>query len=68
MSETFSYAEFTTRNIGFISEREQEALRAAKVLVIGVGGMGGAALQSLARTGVGAFAIEIGRASCRERV
>lgn len=57
MSETFSYAEFTTRNIGFISEREQEALRAAKVLVIGVGGMGGAALQSLARTGVGAFAI-----------
>jgi hypothetical protein len=31
MSETFSYAEFTTRNIGFVSEREQEALRAAKV-------------------------------------
>jgi molybdopterin/thiamine biosynthesis adenylyltransferase len=57
MSETFSYAEFTTRNIGFISEREQEALRAAKVLVIGVGGMGGAAIQSLARTGVGSFAI-----------
>lgn len=57
MSEPFSYAEFTTRNIGFISEREQEALRAAKVLVIGVGGMGGAAIQSLARTGVGAFAI-----------
>lgn len=57
MSETFSYAEFITRNIGFISEREQEALRAAKVLVIGVGGMGGAAIQSLARTGVGAFAI-----------
>jgi len=57
MSETFSYAEFTTRNIGFITEPEQEALRAAKVLVIGVGGMGGAALQSLARTGVGALAI-----------
>ena len=57
MSSTFSYSEFTTRNIGFITEREQESLRAAKVLVIGVGGMGGAAIQALARTGVGSFAI-----------
>ena len=57
MSETFSYAEFTTRNIGFITEHDQEVLRAAKVLVIGVGGMGGAAIQALARTGIGSFAI-----------
>jgi molybdopterin-synthase adenylyltransferase len=57
MSDAFSYAEFTTRNIGFITELEQQRLLAGRVLIIGVGGMGGAALQALARTGVGAFAI-----------
>jgi molybdopterin-synthase adenylyltransferase len=57
MSEAFSYAEFTTRNIGFITEQEQRSLRAGRVLIIGVGGMGGAALQALVRTGVGGFAI-----------
>jgi molybdopterin/thiamine biosynthesis adenylyltransferase len=49
----FSYDEFTTRNIGFVSKREQERLRAAKVFVAGVGGMGGAAVACLARAGVG---------------
>jgi molybdopterin-synthase adenylyltransferase len=53
----FSYSEFTTRNIGFVSAADQEKLRAGRVLCIGVGGMGGAALQSLARTGIGSFAI-----------
>ena len=53
----FSYAEFTTRNMGFVSAAEQEKLHAARVLVIGVGGMGGAAVQSLARAGIGSFAM-----------
>jgi molybdopterin-synthase adenylyltransferase len=57
MPESFSYAEFTTRNIGFITEPQQRRLLAGRVLVIGVGGMGGAAVQALARTGVGGFAI-----------
>lgn len=57
MGMDFDYAEFTTRNIGFVSQREQDALAAGRVLVIGVGGMGGAAVQSLARAGVGHFAI-----------
>jgi molybdopterin/thiamine biosynthesis adenylyltransferase len=59
MSEAavFSYAEFTTRNIGFVTPAEQERLHAAGILVVGVGGMGGAAVQALARTGVGRFAI-----------
>ena len=53
----FSYAEFTTRNIGFVTPQEQEKLRGSRVLCIGVGGMGGAAMQSLARAGIGHFAI-----------
>lgn len=53
----FSYAEFTQRNIGFVTEAEQQRLQGAKVLVCGVGGMGGACLQALVRAGVGHFAI-----------
>lgn len=50
---SFSYEEFTTRNIGFVSEAEQKKLRDAKVFVAGVGGMGGAAIACLARAGIG---------------
>jgi hypothetical protein len=49
----FNYAEFTTRNIGFVSAAEQERLRQSCVFVCGTGGMGGAALMGLARAGVG---------------
>lgn len=51
----FSYAEFTTRNIGFVTEAEQQALRNATVFVCGTGGMGGACVFALARMGVGNF-------------
>jgi molybdopterin/thiamine biosynthesis adenylyltransferase len=57
MPNSFSYGEFSTRNIGFVSEQEQQRLRAGRVLIIGVGGMGGAAVQALARSGVGSFAL-----------
>lgn len=53
----FSYAEFTTRNIGFVSAAEQERLRQSCVFVCGVGGMGGAALMALARAGVGRLVV-----------
>ncbi|TMQ48366.1 MAG: ThiF family adenylyltransferase [Candidatus Eisenbacteria bacterium] len=53
----FDYAEMTRRNIGFVTEAEQERLRRARVFVCGAGGMGGACLQSLARAGVGGFEI-----------
>ena len=53
MTATFSYDEFTTRNIGFVSESEQEALKNATVFVCGTGGMGGACVFALARAGVG---------------
>jgi hypothetical protein len=45
------YAEMTTRNIGFVSEAEQERLRTTPVFVCGVGGMGGACLMALVRAG-----------------
>ena len=53
----FSYAEFTNRNIGFVTQAEQERLRQGKVFVCGTGGMGGAALMALARAGIGHFII-----------
>ena len=59
MSErpAFSYDELVTRNAGFITPAEQRVLRDGRVFVCGVGGMGGAALQSLVRAGVGNFAL-----------
>jgi len=49
----FDYAEFTTRNFGFVSHEEQTRLRNSAVFVAGVGGMGGACFASLVRAGVG---------------
>jgi molybdopterin/thiamine biosynthesis adenylyltransferase len=57
MGNEFSYAEFTTRNIGFVSQEEQEILKQARVFVPGVGGMGGAVVACLARAGVSHFII-----------
>lgn len=53
----FAYAEMITRNRGFVTEAEQERLRAATVFIPGVGGMGGAAFMALVRAGVGRFII-----------
>lgn len=49
----FSYAEMTTRNIGFVTPDEQARLQAATVFVCGTGGMGGACILALARIGIG---------------
>lgn len=49
----FTYAEFTTRNVGFVTVDEQELLRGSTVFVCGTGGMGGAAILALARAGIG---------------
>ncbi len=53
MSNTFTYDEFTTRNLGFVTAEQQQRLQQSKVFVCGVGGMGGACIQSLARAGIG---------------
>tara|TARA_Y100000034_G_C6909085_1_gene422955 strand:- start:6382 stop:7242 length:861 start_codon:yes stop_codon:yes gene_type:complete len=40
------------RNIGIISEKDQEMLRKGRILICGVGGMGGVCAESLIRMGV----------------
>jgi molybdopterin/thiamine biosynthesis adenylyltransferase len=57
MTTSFSYAEMIGRNAGFVTPAEQERLRTSSVFVCGVGGMGGAAVQSLVRAGVGNLVI-----------
>ncbi|MFQ5961766.1 MAG: ThiF family adenylyltransferase [Candidatus Methylomirabilales bacterium] len=52
-----SYTDLTCRNIGFVSPAEQDQIREAAVFVCGIGGMGGACLQSLVRMGVTRLAI-----------
>jgi len=46
------YNDFLVRNLGFVNEQEQELLSNTKVFVCGVGGMGGACLESLIRMGI----------------
>ena len=55
--QEFSYEEFTTRNLGFVTVAEQQKLSEGKVFVCGVGGMGGACVQSLTRAGIGHITI-----------
>jgi pimeloyl-ACP methyl ester carboxylesterase/molybdopterin/thiamine biosynthesis adenylyltransferase len=56
MSDSF-YRESFARNIGIVTETEQERLSAATVAVAGAGGIGGNTLVTLARMGVGGFRI-----------
>ena len=56
MSEgLFRYDEAVARNIGWVTEAEQAALRGKRIAIAGVGGVGGVHLLSLARLGIGAF-------------
>ena len=54
---SFTYEELVGRNLGFVTAAEQERIRTTPVFVCGVGGMGGACVQSLVRAGVGRLAI-----------
>ncbi|HEY4044296.1 MAG TPA: ThiF family adenylyltransferase [Rhodopila sp.] len=45
------------RNIGLVTDWEQAALRAKRVAIAGMGGVGGIHLLSLARLGIGGFTI-----------
>lgn len=54
---SFDYATAFSRNLGFLSPKEQERLRTATVAIAGLGGTGGAQAQALARMGIGGFAL-----------
>jgi len=53
----WSYQEAFARNLGLISPEEQEALRRSRVAVVGMGGVGGVDVVTLARLGVGGFTL-----------
>ncbi len=56
MSEgLFRYDEAFARNIGWVTEAEQAALRGKRIAIAGVGGVCVVHLLSLARLGIGAF-------------
>jgi len=55
--EVFDYDEAFSRNIGWVTEAEQRTLRAKRVAIAGLGGVGGVHLLTLARLGIGAFTI-----------
>lgn len=53
----WSYSEAFSRHRGLIDIQEQERLRSSRVAVVGLGGVGGIHLVTLARLGIGAFNI-----------
>ncbi len=53
----FSYRTAFSRNIGWVNESEQATLRACRVAIAGLGGVGGAHLLALARLGIGQFSL-----------
>lgn len=55
--QSFNYETAFSRNIGWVTQAEQQKLRASKVAIGGLGGVGGVHLLTLARMGVGKFSI-----------
>ncbi|RMD80669.1 MAG: ThiF family adenylyltransferase, partial [Gammaproteobacteria bacterium] len=54
-SAPFDYDEAFSRNIGWVTREEQRVLRAKRVAIAGLGGVGGSHLLTLARLGIGRF-------------
>ncbi|MCU7864701.1 MAG: ThiF family adenylyltransferase [Candidatus Thiodiazotropha sp. (ex Lucinoma borealis)] len=51
----FNYQTAFSRNIGWVTEAEQQRLRNSRVAIAGMGGVGGSHLLTLTRLGVGGF-------------
>ncbi len=57
MDKLFHYNTAFSRNIGWVTETEQEILRNKRIAIAGLGGVGGSHLITLTRLGVGKFNI-----------
>lgn len=55
--ELWNYEEAFCRNLGLVTEAEQSRLREARIAIVGMGGVGGIHLATLARLGIGHFNI-----------
>lgn len=55
--KAFDYEAAFSRNIGWVTEAEQQRLRTSRVAIGGLGGVGGVHLLTLARLGIGRFVI-----------
>ncbi len=55
--QRFDYDAAFARNIGWVTEAEQAALRGKRVAIAGLGGVGGVHLLTLVRLGVGRFTL-----------
>lgn len=53
----FNYNEAFSRNLGWVTAEEQQALRSKRIAIAGLGGVGGSHLLTLTRLGVGNFNI-----------
>jgi molybdopterin/thiamine biosynthesis adenylyltransferase/nitroreductase len=53
--DPFDYDTAFSRNLGWVTESEQRALRQKRVAIAGLGGAGGSHLLTLTRLGIGAF-------------
>src|SRR5579859_1083929 len=56
-AKDWSYREAFSRHRGLLSDEDQERLRRSRVALVGMGGVGGAHLLTLARLGIGSFHI-----------
>jgi sulfur-carrier protein adenylyltransferase/sulfurtransferase len=56
-TQDFDYDLAVSRNIGWVTEWEQQKLRQSKIAIAGMGGVGGIHMLTLARLGIGRFSI-----------
>lgn len=57
MEKKFEYREAFSRNLGWVTETEQEILKNKRVAIAGLGGVGGSHLLTHVRLGIGKFSI-----------
>lgn len=57
MTKEFNYSAAFSRNIGWVTPKEQSLLKKARIAIGGLGGVGGTHLLTLARLGISNFSI-----------